>query len=144
MCMCNCIQYVYIYMPMSLYPSPCGCGGVWVAWVGGNPPNTTWSEGGQEHGTRDHTIYIYMYIHIYIRVRICIHTWHISLSKLRHALTFSVGPWLGHRFNLWAMLCFFTLVVTARLHVRNCPVIEPAVTLTMTLLMVLVTGTRGI
>lgn len=44
-----------------------------------------------------------------------------------------------NKFNLWAMLCFFTHVVTARLHVRNCPVIEPAVTLTMTLLMVLVT-----
>lgn len=68
------------------------------------------------------------------------------LNLVGHAASFHLDAIGRHhtqkmvnKFNLWAMLCFFILVVTARLHVRNCPVIEPAVTLTMTLLMVFVT-----
>ena len=77
MCMCNCIQYVYIYIYICLclcIPPPCGCGGVWVAWVGGNPPIPYGVGGGQEHGTRDHIhIYICIYIYIYVYIYICMY-----------------------------------------------------------------------
>lgn len=44
-----------------------------------------------------------------------------------------------NKFNLWAMMAVFVLVVLLRLHMRECPVMDPFITLALTLGMAAVT-----
>ncbi|CAK9019004.1 unnamed protein product [Durusdinium trenchii] len=63
------------------------------------------------------------------------------LNLLGHAASFHLDASGRHhtqkmmnKFNLWGVFSVFVLVVLVRLHTRNCPLIDPTISLTMTLL----------
>lgn len=63
----------------------------------------------------------------------------MCLNLLGHAASFHLDATDRHhtqrmvnRFNLWGVSALFVLVVAARMHVRECPLIDPTVSLTIT------------
>ena len=63
----------------------------------------------------------------------------MCLNLLGHAASFHLDALGRHhtqrmvnKFNLWGVFSVFVLVVVARLHVRECPLIDPSVSMAIT------------